>query len=123
MTKNSVSAQTEDQSLEIAKATQKPGQTKEQTKLIAKGIEKGIAEYKKRQKTKARELDKKRKKLDAKLDSLDQDQNEQNVPQQNKKQRAMQASDTGSPHYYTSFAYIMLILTLSWITFHMITVH
>lgn len=123
MTKNSVSAQTEDQSLEIAKATQKPGQTKEQTKLIAKGIEKGIAEYKKRQKAKARELDKKRKKLDAKQESLEQNANELNDDLLSKKQRTMQASDTGSPHYYTSFAYIMLILTLSWITFHMITVH
>lgn len=33
--------------MKIAKATQKPGQTKEQTKLIAQGIEKGIAQYKK----------------------------------------------------------------------------
>lgn len=114
MSKNSVSEQTENQALEIAKATQKPGQTKEQTKLIAKGVEKGIAEYKKRQKAKARELDKKRKKLDAKQESLQQSE----VPT-----KPVQASDTGSPHYYTSFAYIMLILCLSWITFHMITVH
>jgi hypothetical protein len=119
MTKNSVSAQTEDQSLEIAKATQKPGQTKEQTKLIAKGIEKGIAEYKKRQKAKARDLDKKRKKLDAKQESLELQNNEQD----SKKAKAVQASDTGTGNYYTSFAYIMLILALSWITFHMITVH
>lgn len=47
--------------LKVAKATQKPGQTKEQTKLIAQGIEKGIAEYKKREKQKARERDKQRK--------------------------------------------------------------
>ncbi len=47
----------------VAKATQRPGQSKEQTKLIAQGIQKGIEEYKKRQKVKARELDKKLKKV------------------------------------------------------------
>lgn len=49
--------------MKIARATQKPGQTKEQTKLIAQGIEKGIAQYKKQQKAKARERDKERKKV------------------------------------------------------------
>ncbi|BDY06843.1 DUF2956 domain-containing protein [Ferrimonas sp. YFM] len=54
----------------IARATQKPGQTKEQTRLIAKGIEKGIAEYKKREKAKARERDKlKKKQVRAKADA------------------------------------------------------
>lgn len=48
--------------MKIAKATQKPAQTKEQTKLIAQGIEKGIALYKKQQKEKAREADKQKKK-------------------------------------------------------------
>jgi len=127
MTKNSISEQTENQALQIAKATQKPNQTKEQTKLIAKGIEKGITEYKKRQKAKARDLDKKRKKLDAKQESLalneNENENENHDIAFSKKQRTMQASDTGSPHYYTSFAYIMLMITLSWIIFHMITVH
>ncbi|GAD89048.1 hypothetical protein VHA01S_014_00730 [Vibrio halioticoli NBRC 102217] len=47
--------------MQVAKATQKPGQTKEQTKLIAQGIEKGIAEYKKRQKQKSRDADKLKK--------------------------------------------------------------
>lgn len=46
----------------IARANQRPGQTKEQTRLIAQGIEKGIAQYKKQQKAKAREADKLRKK-------------------------------------------------------------
>lgn len=45
----------------MARATQKPGQTKEQTKLIAQGIQKGIEQYKKQQKAKARELDKRLK--------------------------------------------------------------
>jgi len=71
MVKQNISPQTEQEALAIAKATQKPSQTKEQTRLIAKGIEKGIAEYKKRQKAKARDLDKKRKKLDQKVERLD----------------------------------------------------
>ncbi|TQV76500.1 DUF2956 domain-containing protein [Aliikangiella marina] len=59
--KNMPSKETIQEAHAIAKATQRPGQTKEQTKLIEKGIQKGIAEYKKRQKSKARELDKKLK--------------------------------------------------------------
>jgi len=50
------SPQTQDDALKAAKATQRPGQTKEQTKLIALGIEKGINHYKKQQKEKSREL-------------------------------------------------------------------
>ncbi|MEJ2394547.1 MAG: DUF2956 domain-containing protein [Candidatus Thiodiazotropha sp.] len=49
----------------IARATQRPGQSKEQTKLIAQGIQKGIDQNKKQQKAKARELDKRRKKTTA----------------------------------------------------------
>ncbi len=60
MNKN-ISNETKNEALKIAKATQKPGQNKEQTKLIAQGIEKGIAEYKKQQKSKARDRDKARK--------------------------------------------------------------
>ena len=63
MAKNSkyqkVSPQTEEEAVKAAKATQRPGQTKEQTKLIAQGIQKGIDHYKKQQKAKARELNKK----------------------------------------------------------------
>ena len=60
--KVSPSPETQQEALKIAKATQKPGQTKEQTKLIAQGIEKGIAQYKKQQKEKARQADKAKKK-------------------------------------------------------------
>jgi hypothetical protein len=60
---NPLSDQTKTDALKIAKGIQKPGQLKEQTKLISQGIEKGIAEYKKQQKTKAREADKHRKQL------------------------------------------------------------
>ncbi|MEL7291041.1 MAG: DUF2956 domain-containing protein [Pseudomonadota bacterium] len=56
------SAETQQEALKIAKATQKPGQTKEQTRLIAQGIEKGIALYKKQQKERARAADKAKKK-------------------------------------------------------------
>ena len=59
--KNKVSDEVVVQALKIAKGTQKMGQTKEQTKLIAQGIEKGIAEYKKQQGKKLREIDKQRK--------------------------------------------------------------
>ncbi len=45
----------------IARSIQKPGQSKEQTKLIAQGIQKGIEAYKKKQNSRAREIDKKRK--------------------------------------------------------------
>ena len=55
------SVETQNEAAQIAKATQKPGQTKEQTKLIAQGIEKGIALYKKQQKEKSRQADKAKK--------------------------------------------------------------
>jgi len=57
--KTGPSKETEQAATQAAKATQRPGQTKEQTKLIAQGIQKGIEHYKKQQKAKARELDKK----------------------------------------------------------------
>ena len=53
----------------LAKANQRPSQTKEQTKLVAQGIQKGIEQYKKQQKEKARDLDKKIKKVNRQLDS------------------------------------------------------
>lgn len=49
--------------MNIARGTQRPGQTKEQTKLIAQGIQKGIDQYKKEYKAKVRELDRQRQKL------------------------------------------------------------
>jgi hypothetical protein len=61
-----VSQETQDEALKIASAIQRPGQTKEQKKLIAQGIQKGIALYKKQQKAKSRELDKRIKKVTSK---------------------------------------------------------
>ena len=63
--KEQVSEETKAEALQVAKHTQKPGQTKAQTKLIAQGVQKGIEQYKKQQKVKARELDKKIKKANA----------------------------------------------------------
>ena len=59
--KPKVSPQVEEQAMKLAKGRQKSGQTKEQTKLIAQGIQKGIADYKKQQGIKLREIDKQRK--------------------------------------------------------------
>ena len=56
------SPETQEDAMNIAKATQRPGQTIEQTKLIALGIQKGINQYKKQQKSKSRELNKRLKK-------------------------------------------------------------
>lgn len=67
--------------MRVAKATQRPGQTKEQTKLIAQGIQKGIDQYKKQQKEKSRQLNKKIQKVSRTMDALDK-QNEPVVEQQ-----------------------------------------
>ena len=64
--KQAPSPQTQEEALTMAKATQRPRQSKEQTKMIAQGIEKGIDQYKKQQKANAREKDKQRKKNNTK---------------------------------------------------------
>jgi hypothetical protein len=56
------SQETLTEAMQIARANQRPGQTKEQTKLIAMGIQKGIDQYKKQHKAKLREIDKRKKK-------------------------------------------------------------
>ena len=55
------SPETQQEAIKIARSMQRPGQTKAQTKLIAQGIKKGIDQYKRQQKAKARELDRKLK--------------------------------------------------------------
>ena len=60
--KKAAGSKTQDEAMAVAKATQRPGQTKEQTRLIAQGIQKGIEQYKKQHKAKMRELDKQQKK-------------------------------------------------------------
>ncbi|BBB29536.1 DUF2956 domain-containing protein [Neptunomonas japonica] len=61
--KSTASDETKAEALKITRATQKQGQTKEQSKLIALGIQKGIDQYKKQQKSKARDLDRQKKKI------------------------------------------------------------
>ncbi len=78
--KNKISAETKDDADKIARATQRPGQTKEQTRLIAQGIQKGIDLYKKQQKGKARELDKKLRRVTSKPES--QENSRENNQQQ-----------------------------------------
>jgi hypothetical protein len=63
--KNKVTDKIKEDAIKIARATQKPGQTKEQTRLIAQGIQKGIEQYKKKHSAKTRELDKRLKKAAA----------------------------------------------------------
>ena len=60
---------THDEAVRIARGRQRPGQTKEQTKLIAQGIQEGIKQYRKQQNARARELDKKLKKVKQQLAS------------------------------------------------------
>ena len=67
--KQSVSPETENEAMAIAKGNQRVGQTKEQTRLIAQGIQKGIAQYKKQHKAKSRELDKRLKAVQAEANS------------------------------------------------------
>ncbi len=55
------SPETDAVALAIARGTQRPGQTKEQTRLIAQGIKKGIDQYKRQQKARSRELDRRLK--------------------------------------------------------------
>ncbi|WP_281704480.1 DUF2956 domain-containing protein [Aeromonas taiwanensis] len=65
-----ISPETQQEAMKIARANQKPGQTKEQTQLIAHGIQKGIDEYKKQMKAKAREASRQKKmQIKAKLSS------------------------------------------------------
>lgn len=67
--KSPPSAQTSEEAARIARGSQQPGQSKEETKRIVQGIEKGIALYKKQQKAKARELDKRLKRARSKPDA------------------------------------------------------
>ncbi|QYJ90795.1 MULTISPECIES: DUF2956 domain-containing protein [Shewanella] len=95
-----ISNETKDEAMKIAKATQKPGQTKEQTKLIAQGIEKGIAEYKKRQKSKARDRDKQRKQV-----------------LKEKQRQTMEPMDDGLQAAPKASKLPWLLLALSWLGF------
>ena len=104
MTDEKISKQARAEALKIARGTQRPGQKKEQTKIIAKGIEKGIAEYRKREKAKAREKDKLRKKAQ-----------KESTPTQ---PQAEQAQDAQPQRSALRSAWIpWLLLTASWAYF------
>ncbi len=99
--KQTASAQTKDEAMKIARSTQRPGQTKEQTRLIAQGIQKGIDQYKKQQKSKARELDKKLKQASRKIVNT-------SVPEE---------AEVQQPIQYRQHWFPWLLLGVSWIGF------
>lgn len=80
--KGSPSPQTQEDAERVARATQKPGQTKEQTRLIAQGIQKGIDEYKKQQKARARAADKAKKQRNREQQLPQTDEQEAQAPPQ-----------------------------------------
>ena len=71
-----ISPETQQEAMKVARANQKPGQTKEQTQLIAQGIQKGIDEYKKQMKARAREASR-QKKLQARAKQPQQGEHEE----------------------------------------------
>jgi hypothetical protein len=96
-----ISKETRIEALKIARATQKPGQRKEQTKLIARGIEKGVAEYRKREKIKARERDRLKKK-----------------EQKSEQQQPESAAEVRQEKSTAGFAWLpWLLLAASWVFF------
>lgn len=70
--KQTASPETRNEAMDIARASQRPGQTKEQTRLIAQGIQKGIDQYKKKHKAKSRDLDKRLKTAQMKTGSVNE---------------------------------------------------
>jgi len=101
--KTETSKETIQQADKLAKANQRPGQTKEQTKLISQGIQKGIEQYKKQHKSKARELDKKLKNLKSKF-AQPSDDTTDSIAESNRK-----------PHTITKLPWALLVI--SWISF------
>lgn len=73
------SPETRNEAMQIAKASQRPGQTKEQTRLIAQGIQKGIDQYKKKHKAKSRELDKRLKTAQLKSNSANEIESQEQI--------------------------------------------
>ncbi len=103
--KDPISLESQQEAMKMAKAVQKPGQTKEQTKIIAQGIEKGITLYKKQQKERSREADKlKKKKLRQKQSITDQQISEDQTPSRNKNSGV--------------FAWILLVLSWAYFVYY-----
>ncbi|WP_434339490.1 DUF2956 domain-containing protein [Motilimonas cestriensis] len=106
--RNNPSPEVVAEAMQVAKATQKPGQTKEQTKLIAQGIQKGIEEYKKRNKEKARELDKQKRKLQQAKSTLEQEQTNPTISNETLPTQPTTAKQSVLP---------WLLLAISWLGF------
>lgn len=97
------SVETQTAAMKLARANQRPGQTKEQTQLVAQGIQKGIEQYKKQQKAKARELNKALKKAKKSVEAnVSEEENEQ---------------DTDVMILYKQSLLPWLLLAASWIAF------
>ncbi len=101
----SVSPQTKEEAMKMAKATQRSGQTKEQTRLISQGIEKGMSHYKKQQKERSRELNKK-------LSKVSKDR----VTQSDRETRSVSLDDS-IPVSKKTNTLPWVLLVLSWIGF------
>ena len=110
MTDEKISKQARVEALKIARGTQKPGQKKEQTKLIAQGVEMGITEFRKREKAKARERDKLRKK-ELKEAKPTQPQEEQ-IPDVQTKKSALRSAWVPWLLLLASWAYFLIQLQL-----------
>jgi hypothetical protein len=95
------SQETVAEAMRIARANQRPGQTKEQTRLIAQGIQKGIDQYKKQQKAKAREQDKRRK----------------NAAQETKPEPSSETVSAETLPAGSQSKWPWILLTLSWLGF------
>ncbi|MCF5891534.1 DUF2956 domain-containing protein [Aeromonas veronii] len=100
-----ISPETQQEAMKIARANQKPGQTKEQTQLIAQGIQKGIDEYKKQMKARAREASR-QKKLQAKA------RQPQGAPQIEEQDDQLELVEVSHQHPLP-----WILLVLSWLGF------
>ena len=98
-----ISPETLQAALSVARANQKPGQTKEQTQLIAMGIQKGIEEYKKQMKARAREASRQKKQ---------QSRSSAPTPHQPEEESAIELVEVSRQHPLP-----WLLLALSWIGF------
>ncbi|WP_429046115.1 DUF2956 domain-containing protein [Aeromonas hydrophila] len=100
-----ISPETQQEAMRIARANQKPGQTKEQTQLIAQGIQKGIDEYKKQMKMRAREASR-QKKLQAKA------KQSHAAPQDEEQEETVELVEVSRQHPLP-----WLLLAVSWLGF------
>ncbi|SFG80076.1 DUF2956 domain-containing protein [Neptunomonas qingdaonensis] len=111
--KSTVSDETKTEAMNITRATQKPGQTKEQSKLIAQGIQKGIDLYKKQQKAKARDLDRQKKKIKP----VNARSTDNTRPEESGLKDAQTRSAASKPRSQLKILVPWLLLLVSWLIF------